>query len=143
MKRHQADDEVSIRTVLDYLNVCHDGYLRRISFIKDRDYTSEGNVFYPYEKEGDEIKCDIDVELLLDSYKDALPQQVVVLHFKEVRSFQFFQEKTFDYSEIYEVIFNKSGESEFEFIFRARVGVDRIDMLRIICSKIICTELGK
>jgi hypothetical protein len=149
MKKRQADDEASIRELLDYLNVCHDGSMRRISFLKDRKWADDGGLAYPevdpkdYREDLYFITCDVEIELLLDSYEDALPQQVIVLLFKEVRSFQFFQEKTFDYSDIYEVIFNKSGEREFEFIFRARGDAERIEMLRIVCPKIICTELGK
>jgi hypothetical protein len=143
MKKHEANDETSIRAILDYLNVCHDGWLRRISFIKDRNYNEDGNIFYPYEKEGDEIKCDIEMELLLTSYKGALPKQVVVLYFNDVRSFKFFQENTFDYSEILEVNFLKSGKNEFEFLFRIGPEKEPIDILRIVCPKIICTEFDE
>ena len=67
MKKHEANDEISIRAILDYLNVCHDGWLRKISFIKDRGYDKNGIIFYPFEKEGDDIKCNIEMEILLTS----------------------------------------------------------------------------
>ena len=144
MKRHEASDEASIRALLDYLNVCHDGYMRRISFLKDRKWGDHGGVAYPeVEKITDlySIVCDIEVELLLDSYVNALPNQVVILCYKEARSFRFFQDRTFDYSEILEVIFHKSGANEFEFVFRTGPELEPIDILCITCPKIICTEL--
>ena len=145
MKRREASDEASIRALLDYLNVCHDGSIRRISFLKCREYSEEGNLVYPDVDSKhlmkDLTRCGIEVELLLNSYTGALPKQVVVLNFEEVRSFRLFQEKTFDYSEIYEVAFRASGEGEFEFAFRVRPAAEKIDALSIICPKIVCTEL--
>ena len=147
MKRHEACDEASIRARLDYLNVCHDGSVRRISFLKCREYTEEGNLVYPDVDPKhllkDLTRCDIELELLLNSYEGASPKQVVVLNFEEVRSFRFFQENTFDYPEIYEVTFRKSGEGEFEFVFRVRPAAEKIDALSIICPKIVCTELDE
>lgn len=141
MKKREASDEVSIRSILDHLNVCHDGWLRRISFAKNRDYDEEGNLFYPWEQEGDEIKCDVEMEILLTSYEGASPRQVVVLRFEGVRSFRFFQENTFDYSEILELIFGKAGENEFEFVLRTGPEREPIDVLSIVSPKIVCTEL--
>jgi hypothetical protein len=149
MKKHEANDDSSIQAILDHLNVCHDGSLRRISFIKDRKWGDHGGLAYPdakhkdYEQDLYFVKCNIELELLLNSYKGALPKQVVILYFEEVRSFRFFQENTFDYSEIYEVSFHKLGEDGFEFVFRTRGKTERIEMLRIVCPKIICTELDE
>jgi hypothetical protein len=120
--------------------------MRRVSFLKDRKWAADGGVAYPeVERITDlySIVCDIEVELLLDSYVDALPDQIVILHFKEARSFRFFQDRTFDYCSLYKVIFHKSGENEFEFVFRTTPETDQIETLRIICPKIICTELDE
>jgi len=145
MKRHEATDETSIRALLDYLNVCHDGVVRRISFIKDRDYTHEGDVFWPAESGAwkDEMaKCSIEMEILLNSYAGAAPKQIVVLQFEAVRSFRFFQEDVFDYSFIYEIVLHKSGEDGFEFLFRMG-WAEEIEALRVVCSKMVCVELAQ
>ncbi len=73
MKRHEAKDEASIRALLDYLNACHDGVVRRISFLKDRAYTDEGDVFWPAQSPGawkDSMAlCSIVLESLAGSVK--------------------------------------------------------------------------
>jgi len=143
MKRHEASDEASVRALLDYLNACHDGVVRRISFLKDRGYTDEGNVFWPAESPAawnDSMAlCSIEMELLLDSYAAASPQQVVLLRFEDVRSFRFFQD-AFDYSFIYEVILNESGTGQVEFLFRIGWS-EKAEALRIVCPRIVCVEL--
>ena len=139
MKIHEADDENSIGALFDYLNVCHDGFIRRISFIKDREYCDEdGNITYPSEENGYNIICDIEMELLLNSYIGALPRQIVMLTFEKVMSFRFFQESSFDYSEIYEATFNRSSNGTFEFSFYE--SAKRNTMLTLNCSKVICKE---
>ena len=144
MKRHEAADEASIRALLDYLNVCHDGVVRRISFLKDRAYTDEGDVVWPAESpaawKDSMARCSIEMELLLNSYAAASPRQVVLLRFEDVRSFRFFQENTFDYSFIYEVVLNESGAGEFEFVFRMGWS-EKAEALRIVCSRVVCEEL--
>ena len=144
MKRHEAADEASIRALLDYLNVCHDGVVRRISFLKDVAYTEEGDVSWPAQSRGPGracmAPCSIEMELLLNSYPAASPRQVVLLRFEDVRSFRFFQENTFDYSFIYEVVLNESGAGEFEFLFRMGWS-EKAEALRIVCPRIVCMEL--
>ena len=149
MRKREASNEKSIRDLLGYLNACHDGSICRISFLKKRNFSENGDLVYPYTKLEDLIKCDIEVELLLNSYNGALPKQVVVLHFEGVKSFHFFQEHTFDYSEIYEVTFCVLEVNKFEFIFHVRPGSifhvrpgsELIDTLKIVCTKMICKEL--
>ncbi len=141
MKIYEGTDETSIKATLEYLNVFHDGIIRRISFIKDVDYDKEGNVCHLCEGEQDEIFCNIEMELLLNSFEGASPKQIVALHFEDVQSFRFFQKKTFDYCDIYEVAFNKLSQNEFEFVFRIRPKQKLTDVLRIVCQKIICKVL--
>jgi hypothetical protein len=138
MNIFEANDESSILELLDHLNACHDGWVRRISFIKDRQYDEDGNLFYPCEQEGDEVKCDIEVELLLTSYIGALPRQIVLLSFKEVRVFRFFQESSFDYSEIYELAFHQASDGTFEFSFYESSNKNKI--LTLNCSSVIYKE---
>lgn len=144
MERHEAEDEPSIRALLDYLNACHDGVVHRISFLKERDYTDEGDVFLPAQSPEawkDEMAlCRIEIELLLNSYAGASLRQVVLLRFEDVRSFRFFQENTFDYSFIYEITLCKSGPDGFEFLFRMG-WAEKAEALRIVSSKMVCVEL--
>ena len=142
MKRREATDEASIRALLDYLNVCHDGVVRRISFLKDVAYTDEGDVFWPAQSEAAKdgmAACSIEMELLLNSYAGASPRQVVLLRFEGVRSFRFFQD-AFDYSFIEQVVLNESGAGEFEFLFRMGWS-EKAEALRIVCPRIVCVEL--
>lgn len=143
MKNHEAKDEASIRALLNYLNVCHDGVVRRISFLKDRTYTEEGDVSWPAQSPADwknsMALCTIEMELLLNSYAAAAPRQVVLLRFEDVRSFRFFQD-TFDYSFIYEVVLDKAGADGFEFLFRMGHS-EKAEALRIVCPRMACTEL--
>lgn len=101
MKTHKADDEDSIRALLEYLNVCHDGSLRRISFVKDRELTEDGNLIIFSSEMLVKGDCEIEAELLLNSYIGASPTQVVILNFQDVRSFRLYQDNNFDYSDIY------------------------------------------
>jgi hypothetical protein len=138
MKIREADDKNSIRALLDYLNVCHDGFIRRISFIKDREYIDEdGSILYPSDEDGYDIICDIEMDMLLNSYVGASPHQIVVLTFENVMSFRFFQESTFDYSEIYEVNFDRASNGTFDFSFYEP---SKNMMLTLNCSKVICKE---
>ncbi len=138
MKIREADDENSIRALLDYLNVCHDGFIRRISFIKDREYWDEdGGIAYPSDENGYNIICDIEMDLLLNSYIGASRLQVVLLIFEKVMHFRFFQENSFDYSEIYEVTFNRVSNGTFDFSF---CEPSKNMMLTLNCSKVICKE---
>lgn len=148
MKMHEANDENSIRALLDYLNVCHDGVVRRVSFIKDRDYTIEGDVYYPRGgvapgESIDAAECDVEMELLLNSYDAASLRQVVLLYFERVRSFRFYQEPSFDYAEILEVDFRVSEPRGFEFIFRIGPEKKPTDVLSLTCETALCFELER
>jgi hypothetical protein len=138
MKDFEAKDETSIRILLNHLNSCHDGWTRRISFTKNREYGEDDNVFYSDEGTGSEVGCDIEIELLLDSYNGALPRQMVTLIFHGVRVFRFLQDDSFDYSEIYEVVLDRVEEGKFEFSFRAVS--KRTVFLTLSCSRVTCRE---
>jgi len=146
MRIHEAADENSIRGLLDHFDACHDGVIRRISFIKNRTYSDEGNVCWPAElgRRGfDTIKCDIEMEVLLNSYVGASPKQVVIIRFEDVQSFRFFQDHNFDYSAIFEVILHQVTEQAFEFAFRLGMmtTTEPIDALTVVSRKIVCTEV--
>jgi hypothetical protein len=143
MRTREAGDEASIRALLEYLNACHDGSLRRITFSKTRGYTSEGDLVYPGKSPEDwqtaPVPCDIEMELLLNSYIGASTRQIVLLRFDAVRAFRFSQDSTYDYSDIYEVNLSvvESGLVRLSFCATA----EKIETLTIICSKVVCTEL--
>jgi hypothetical protein len=143
VRTHEAGDEAPIRALLDYLNACHDGSLRRITFRKARGYTNEGDLFYPSQSQEDwrtaPVPCDIEMELLLNSYIGASPRQIVLLRFDAVRSFQFSQNSTYDYSDIYEVNLSPAEPGTVKLSFCATA--QKIETLMIICSKVVCTEL--
>jgi hypothetical protein len=144
MRIHEARDEGSIRELLNHLNVCHDGVIRRISFLKDRSYTEEGDVFWPHASERweeDAAQCGIEMELLLNSYAGASLRQVVLLHLQEVRSFRFSQEKASDYAEIIEFVLHESRAGEFEFIVRTGPEAKPINALSVVCCGMLCIEL--
>jgi len=147
MKAHKATDESAIQSLLEHLNACHDGTIRRISFLKDRKYDDEGNVFYPSEpapwEEIDPFKCDIEIELLLNDYRGASPAQVVLMRFEDVRSFRFIQEDAFDYSDVFEVLLRRSTGDGFEFVFRVGLELRKepVEALQIVSPKITCTEV--
>jgi hypothetical protein len=143
MGTHEAGDDASIRSLLDYLNACHDGSLRRITFRKSRSYTNDGNVCHPLEPPEDwrtaSVPCDIEMELLLNSYTGASPRQIVLLRFGTVRSFRFSQDDTYDYSDIYKVGLSPMESGMVRLSFYATV--EKIETLTIICSRVMCTEL--
>jgi hypothetical protein len=143
MSIQRARDEASIRALLDYLNACHDGSLRRITFSKSRGYTNDGDLFYPLEPPEDwqsaPVPCDIEMELLLNSYMGASTRQIVLLRFDGVRTFRFSQDSTYDYSDIYEVNVSPIEPGVVKLSFCATV--NRIETLTIMCSKVVCVEL--
>jgi hypothetical protein len=148
MKSREASDKESIQALLDSLNVCHDGWVRRISFLKDRNFYVEGDVYYPSEgaEPGEVIdaaELDIEVELLLNSYIGAMIRQIVILCFERVHSFRFFQERTFDYSEILDVSFRTTTDNEFGFVFRAGTETRPIEVLSFVCREVTCIELDQ
>ena len=139
MKTHKADDEDSIRTLLDYLNHCHDGFVRRFSFVKNIELTKDGNVILSSSETLGKSKFEIEVELLLNSYVGASPPQIVMLKFEDTSSFRFCQDNKFVYSDIYEVNFCRAGKYMFEFSFCKTQ--EKIEFLNIACRKVVCREM--
>jgi hypothetical protein len=69
--------------------------------VKDRAFNEDGNLVYPFGDMKDAVYCDIEVELLLNSYKGAKKDQVVVFDFKTTDCFTFKQTEGLDYSRGY------------------------------------------
>lgn len=134
MKKHQPKNTEEIKTLLTYLNSCHDGSIKKISFIKDRDINQDGDLSYPFE---DAIGGNIEIELILNNYEGAKKYQIVVLQFQNVRIFNFYQNTNFDYSDVYELKFNSDkGFLSFNFYSTAK----KIKSLIIICKQMVCIE---
>ena len=87
MKKHQPKNIEEIKSLLKYLNSCHDASMKRICFGKDRDINQDGDLDYPFE---DVINGDVEIELILNSYQGAKRDQRVLLQFKDVRIFNFY-----------------------------------------------------
>ncbi len=75
--------------LLQHLNACHDGSLRNIHFRKQRDVMEDGSLSYGFQTVADFVLCNVEAELLLNSYEGAKPDQIVLLEFKEVSEIMF------------------------------------------------------
>jgi len=124
--------------LLKRLNYCHDASIRRICFVKHREFDEDGNLVFPFTELSDTILCGIQAELLLNSYSGAAKNQIVSLEFEGVEAFSFSQDGAFDYSDVFEVNFRPKPEKAFEFLFLATV--NKINFLSVICREIVCQE---
>ncbi len=125
--------------LLSRLCHCHDGSLKRISFVKDRALDEDGNLVYPFGDMKNAVYCDIEVELLLNSYEEAKKDQVVEFTFKKTDCFNFAQEKGIDYSDIQEVTCD--GGQNSLLVFRFYAGEARTEVISLTCQKVSCKEL--
>ncbi len=139
MRKLRAEKEEDLKKLVSYLNFCHDGILKKIIFLKKRELNEEdGSLLYLFNDKEDFITCDIEIEMLLNSYENAKKDQVVLLQFKGVDNFSFSQNKNFDYSNIYELRVQKNKSSRSEFIFYSTQ--NKIESLKIECDQLICIE---
>lgn len=125
--------------ILSRLCHCHDGSIKRISFVKDRALNEDGNLVYPFGDMKDAVYCDVEVELLLNSYEGAKKDQVVVFAFERTDCFNFRQAKGIDYSDMQEVTCDGSQNSRLEFRFYA--GEARTEVISLTCQKVLFKEL--
>ncbi len=125
--------------MFSYLNESHDGSLHKITFIKLREYASDGSLVYPFDDPKDFILCNVAAELLLNSYRNAGKQQVVILNFHHVTQFKFAQDSTRDYSDIQRAIVEKGNGKNLRVRFFA--GQERTEVLVLECQNIECQEL--
>ena len=140
MKIHTPETFESSLNLLKYLNYCHDGCITRISFLKKREIDKEtGSIIYPFDDLQEMIFCDIEIEVILNSYDEAKMDQCILLFFKHVSSFLFAQNTPYDYSDIYEVRLKKGSADSLEFSFYSTNQSMR--SLSISCRHFICQEL--
>lgn len=128
-----------INELLHYLCRCHDGSIKRISFLKDRELNENGDLVYPFVDIAEMANCNIEVELLLSTYPTAKKDQIVLLQFNGVRYFRFMQDPNFDYSDVYDLGFEPDDTNNLNFIFYSTK--NRIESLKISCRKIVCKEV--
>ncbi|MGA2093213.1 MAG: hypothetical protein ABSH16_07400 [Sedimentisphaerales bacterium] len=107
--------------------------------MKDRALNEDGNLVYPSGDMKETAYCDVEVELLLNSYEGAKKDQVVVFTFKKTDCFNFRQAKGIDYSDIQEVKCDGSQNSRLEFRFYA--GEARTEVISLTCQEVSCKEL--
>ncbi|MBI4846877.1 MAG: hypothetical protein HY810_10485 [Candidatus Omnitrophica bacterium] len=138
MKIHVPKNNKEVKDLIKYFNYCHDGCIRTVCFRKKCDIDGLGNLIFSFENTKDFLVCDIEMEMLLNSYSKAKKNQVIKLYFLETDVFQFFQKNNFDYSQIYQVSFNRNNK-KINFIFYS---TDKeIKSLIIRCKELIIREL--
>lgn len=139
MRKLKVEKYEDIKKLVSYLNFCHDGILKKVGFFKKRELDEEdGALIYSFNDKEDFITCDIEIEMLLNSYENAKKDQVVLLQFKGVDNFSFSQNKDFDYSNIYELQVQKNKNSRPQFVFYSTQ--NKIESLKIECEQLICIE---
>ena len=139
MKISKPTKGEEIRCLLDYFAKCHDASLRKICFKKNREFDENGNLVYPFNDVNESVNCDIEIEMLLNSYTNARKDQVVLFGFKNVKAFNFMQEEDFDYSDIYEVKFRATDVGYFNFVFSTKNG--EREVLNLYCRNFVSKEI--
>ena len=140
MKITKATNAKQAAGLFQHLNACHDASLRSVSVKKQRDVDKEdGSVIYPDDDPADFVLCEVEMELILNSYEGAKVDQVVQLQFERVREFLFKQDGGHDFSDLYEAVIEDNGASNIHVTFYATN--DRLLAADILCESIICREL--
>ena len=137
MKKFTVETSKEITDLLKLINFCHDASLRNISFRKKREFNKNGSLIYPFKNIKQAIKCDISLELLLNSFEGAKKKQIVLFEFIDVDMFSFKQNNEFDYSDIYEVKFQEAKDYGYNFVFYATQS--KIDFLSLFCKSLTIT----
>ncbi len=140
MRKLQPRNNGEIKDLVSYLGGCHDASIKKISFVKDRHFTANGDLAWSHDPADlSNAKCTIVVELLLNSYTGAKKDQVVVLEFGEVMSFTFVQDADFDYSDVYEVSLEQLKDQQVRFVFFCTE--KRVKAISGLCRAVVCKEL--
>ncbi len=140
MKITKANNVKQAEALLQYLNACHDGSIISFCVKKQREVDKQdGSLIYPDIDPADFVLCEIEMELILNSYEGAKTDQIVQLQFEQVREFTLKQDKMHDFSELYEVAVQDGNASTIRVIFYATE--DRISAVDLFCESIVCKEL--
>mgnify|MGYP001583848386 CR=1 FL=1 len=135
----EAHDLTEAQNILNYLNRCHDGSIKTILFMKKREIDPKtGDLVYDAVNIKEMALCDIKIEMFLNSYEGAKKDQVVMFEFKRVKKFNFFQDVSIDYSDVYESTVANGVNSTLEFKFLSTG--KKLPTLSISCEKLVLTE---
>lgn len=126
------------QALLAYLNQCHDAVIRKILISKDRTYDETGDISFPCDDIPDLfVRCEVEIEMLLNSYQGSKIDQVVVFRCVGVRDF-FVLQHGIDFAEIYEASVG-AGEGEMlHVVFCASSA--KAEVISIDCERIECCE---
>jgi len=137
MKTFKPKGVKGINNLIILFNFFHDACMRKICFLKNREVDEKnGSLIYPFNNIKEFINCDIEIELIHNNYKDAKKDQIILLKFKETKSFTFVQDENFDYSDIFEIEFKSDENAGLHFIFYSTG--KKFKFLSIQCKKFIC-----
>lgn len=134
MKKYNPKNYEELIILIKHLNFLHDGCLTKINFIKKRKLNEKGDLVY---LDNNLLNTNINIELLLNSYLTAQKNQKIILKFKNVESFTFFQHEDFDYSDLYEL---KITNNKLNYIFTFFSSPQKTKFLIICCSQFTCIE---
>ena len=141
MRLTQVNRVEEASLLLVKLNHCHDGSLVRIAFTKPRDVNKEnGSLTYPFTSMEDDVLCDVEAELILNSYEGAKTDQRVVFEFKGVTSFRF-EQGQYDYSDIYEAKCQLGQEVRTPLMFTFYATKEKHITVILQCKEWCCKEL--
>ncbi len=140
MKITRAANVQEARALFEHLNACHDASVRELLLKKQREVDEQdGSLIYPDVDVADFVLCEVQMELILNSYEGAKTDQIVQLEFEQVREFTFKQDRKHDFSDLYEVVIQDDDASNIRVIFYSTK--DRIIAADLLCESIVCREL--
>lgn len=140
MKITKAETKPQVQELMRSLNDCHDASIRKVCFIKPREVDKiSGSLIYPFQNIEDRTICDVEVELLLNSYPQAKKDQVVLLEFMGVKNLMLCQDEHQDYSDVYEVKVDFEDGQMMKVTFCSTEA--KVPLLHLSCVQLICKEL--
>lgn len=109
-------------------------------FLKKRELDEhDGSLIYPFEDEKEFVNCDIEMELLLNSFQGAKKDQKVRFQFGNAKRFSFSQSTDFDYADIYDLDFEVRDAAQLEFSFFSTSA--KIKAFSVTCEMFTCEVL--
>ena len=141
MRTLEAKNFEEATRLMEHLNHCHDGSMRKLCFYKKRKVDrQDGSLIYPFESIEGRTICNVEAELILNSYLGAKKGQIVLLQFQKVTHLTLIQLDQSDYSEIYEAVVKKDRKSKLKVTFYSTE--EKIPTLTLSCERIVCIGGG-
>jgi len=139
MKKYESKSLDKIKEHLLYFNNLHDGVIKKISLYKKRGVDPKsGDLIYLFEAHETYASCDIEIELLLNSYDGAKMDQAVVICCKDARSLMISQKEDTDFSDVFECAVTQDTNLFFTIIFF--ISDNKHPLVQINCAEIIFIE---